>query len=788
MDHNHDNKKIENNEPGATLSISGMHCASCATIIEMALMDVPGVTNAKVNFASEKAFVFGNNIDQEKLAELLIAVKKSGYSAEVYDESHPEKDKDRKKKEIRAIKIKFFASLILSLPMVYFMALDFIPSLPGKMIMPWNGLLSLLLTIPIQFMIGWSFYKGAWHSLKMRSFNMDSLVAIGTSTAFFYSVWQYIVFILSSKSLIGLNGEPIMGLYFETAAFLITFITLGKWLEENAKGKTSEAIKKLMGLQPKTALVIKDGKEIEVSIDQLSVGDIVIVKPGEKIPVDGIIIKGSSSVDESMVTGESIPVEKNIRDKVVGATINKNGYLEFEVTKVGKDTFLSQIIRLIEEAQASKAPIQDLADRVSSWFVPAVLVIALITFIVWFFVLDATLVFSLMAFTSVIVIACPCALGLATPTALIAGTGKGAEFGVLIKGGEPLEKTSKIDTIVFDKTGTLTNGKPEVTDIIELELKDKNKIIALASALEKSSEHPLAEAIIKYSEQNNISFEKSPEFKNIPGQGVSGKINNEFYYFGNRKLITETLKINLEQIGGQISKLEEEGKTAMLLSDTKNVLGIIAVADTLKQTTAKVIELLHKRGIKVYMLTGDNLRTAKAIAKMAGIENVIAEVMPEDKEMEVKKLQDLGLNVAMVGDGINDAPALAKADLGIAMGSGTDVAMETGGIIIVKNDLRDIITALDLGQQTMSKIKQNLFFALFYNVVGIPIAARAFSAWGFVLKPELAGLAMALSSVSVVSNSLLLKQFRPGKKNYFSMVAPFVMTGIFATIFFVLGR
>lgn len=788
MEHNHNAKQIENGAPNIILSISGMHCASCAGIIEMAIMEVSGIKNAKVNFASEKAYVFGEDINQEKTAELIRAVKKSGYSAEVYDESHPETEKNRKQKEIKDIKSKFFISLILSLPMVYFMALDFIPSLPGKTLMPFNGLISLLLTFPIQFIIGKGFYRGMWHSLKMRSFNMDSLVAIGTSTAFFYSLWQYISFILSSKSLLGIGGEPIAGLYFETSAFLITFVTLGKWLEENAKGKTSEAIKKLMGLQPKTALIIKDGKEIEVSIDQLSVGDIVIVKPGEKIPVDGIIIKGNSSVDESMVTGESIPVEKNINDKVVGATINKNGYFEFKTTKVGKDTFLSQIIKLIEEAQASKAPIQDVADRVSSWFVPAVLIIALITFIVWFFFLKATLVFSLMAFTSVIVIACPCALGLATPTALIAGTGKGAEYGVLIKGGEPLEKTAKINTIVFDKTGTLTNGKPEITDIIEIELKDKNKIIALASALEKSSEHPLAEAIIKYTEQNNISFEKSSEFRNIPGQGVSGKINNDLYYFGNRKLVSETLKINLEKIEDQISKLEMEGKTAMLLSDTKNVLGIIAVADTLKPTTAEVIKLLNKRGIKVYMLTGDNLRTANAIAKIASIENVIAEVMPEDKENEIRKLQDLGLIVAMVGDGINDAPALAKADLGIAMGSGTDVAMETGGIIIVKNDLRDIITALDLGKQTMAKIKQNLFFALFYNIIGIPIAARAFVAWGFVLKPELAGLAMALSSVSVVSNSLLLKRFQPGKKNYLSSIAPFIMTGVFATIFFVLGR
>jgi len=788
MEHNHNEKKRASGVPNVVLSVSGMHCASCTEIIEMALKKYPGVKDVKVNFAAEKAYITVSDINEEKKAELIQLVKNSGYSAEVFDEQHPEKDAIRKAKEIKAIKLKFFISLVLSLPMVYFMALDFLPSLPGKNIMPFNGIISLLFTLPIQFIIGWGFYRGTWHSLKMKSFNMDSLIAIGTSTAFLYSLWQYIVYILSANSLIGLGGEKIPGLYFETSAFLITFVILGKWLEENAKGKTSEAIKKLMGLQPKTARVLKDGKEITVSIDKLVVGDVIVVKPGEKIPVDGVIVSGASSVDESMVTGESIPVEKNTGDKVIGATINKNGSFEFKAVKVGKDTVLSQIIRLIEEAQASKAPIQDLADRVSSWFVPTVIGIAFLAFIIWFFVLKATLVFSLMAFTSVIVIACPCALGLATPTAIIAGTGKGAEYGVLIKGGEPLEQTAKINAFVFDKTGTLTNGKPEVTDIVEWELKDKNKILGLAASLEKSSEHPLADAIVKYADKNNLKFEKSSDFKNIPGQGVSGKISGNRYYLGNRRLIAQALKINPSALENKLNALEENGKTLMMLSDGKKVLGVIAVADTLKNTGAEVVQQLKNRGLKVYMLTGDNLRTANAIAKAAGIENVIAEVLPEDKEKEVKKLQNTGLNVAMVGDGINDAPALAQANLGIAMGSGADVAMETGGIVIVKNDLRDILTALDLGKQTMSKIKQNLFFALFYNVIGIPIAARAFIAWGFELKPELAGLAMALSSVSVVSNSLLLKQFRPGKKNYLSLIAPFVMAITFSTIFFVLGR
>ena len=451
------------------------------------------------------------------------------------------------------------------------------------------------------------------------------------------------------------------------------------------------------------------------------------------------------------------------------------------------ETALAQIIRLIEEAQGSKAPIQAMADKISAWFVPIVLVLAVLTFVVWFFFLGAGLSFSLMAFTSVIVIACPCALGLATPTAIMVGTGKGAEYGVLIKGGEPLEAANKIKAIIFDKTGTLTNGRPEVTDVVEMGLVDEDEVISLAAGLEKLSEHPLAEAIVKYAEEESIKINEVKNFKAIPGHGVEGEINNEKYYLGNRKLLSD-IGLDAEAVERKIRKLEENGKTVMLLASTKAVLGLIAVADTLKETTLEAIQNLQKRKIEVYMITGDNRRTAEAIAKQIGIKNVLAEVLPEDKASEVKKLQDSGLKVAMVGDGINDAPALAQADLGIAMGGGTDVAMETGGIVIIKNDLRDVITAINLSRETVGKIRQNMFFALFYNVIGIPIAARVFVGLGLVLKPELAGLAMAFSSISVVSNSLLLKYFKPGRRNYVSIVAPYVLAIIFTLVFIQFGR
>ncbi|OQA04191.1 MAG: Copper-exporting P-type ATPase A [bacterium ADurb.Bin400] len=584
-----------------------------------------------------------------------------------------------------------------------------------------------------------------------------------------------------------MGGEKIPELYFETAAFLITFVLLGKWLEARAKGRTSDAIKKLMGLAPKTARVIRGGTAQDIPIDEVVAGDTILVRPGEKIPVDGKITKGSSAVDESMVTGESLPVEKNIGDTVVGATINKTGSFEFTAIRVGSETTLAQIIRLIEEAQGSKAPIQAFADRISAWFVPAVIGIAILTFLVWYFALSAPLSFALMAFTAVIVIACPCALGLATPTAIMVGTGKGAEHGILIKGGEPLEKACKINAIVFDKTGTLTHGKPDVTDIIGLGI-DEDEVLAIAASLEKSSEHPLAEAIYKYAEEESIELEEVHKFQAVPGHGVQGMIDERIYYLGNRKLISDIAGHPLDKINRKLQRLEDQGKTAMLLADSHQILGIVAVADTVKETSREAIAKLQSQGTAVYMITGDNERTAHAIAKQVGISNVLAEVLPEDKASEVKKLQDQGYTVAMVGDGINDAPALAQADLGIAMGSGTDVAMETGGIVIIKNDLLDVVTAIALSKETMSKIKQNMFFALFYNVMGIPIAARILIGVGLVLKPELAGLAMALSSISVVANSLLLRKFAPGRRNYLSIVAPIVMIIAFSLMFFQFAR
>jgi len=612
---------------------------------------------------------------------------------------------------------------------------------------------------------------------------MDSLIAIGTSTAYFYSLIGYISFAVSNRSLIGLAGQKIPNMYFETAALLITFVLLGKWLEARAKGKTSEAIKKLMGLQAKTARVIRNGVTEDIPIDEVVHGDIILVRPGEKIPVDGIVMKGSSAVDESMVSGESLPVEKNVGDEVIGVTINKTGSFEFEATRVGSETMLAQIIRLIEEAQGSKAPIQGFADRISARFVPAVIGIASLTFAIWFLFLNASLTFSLMAFTSVIVIACPCALGLATPTAIMVGTGKGAEYGILIKGGEPLESAEKITTMVFDKTGTLTNGEPEVTDVLGFNGFDEDDVLQISASLEKSSEHPLAEAVYNHANDESIGLDEVTGFSAIPGHGVQGEVRGRRYYFGNRKLLTNVVGLELDGINRKVSRLEEQGKTVMILSSDEKVLGAVAVADTAKETSREAVSRLRDTGLDIYMITGDNRRTANAIAKELGITNVLAEVLPEDKASEVKKLQESGKKVAMVGDGINDAPALAQADLGIAMGSGTDVAMETGGIVMIKNDLRDVVTAKELSKDTFGKVRQNMFFALFYNVMGIPIAARVFAGLGVVLRPELAGIAMVLSSVSVVSNSLLLRRFKPGRKNYISKIAPVVMVIVFTLLF-----
>ena len=628
-----------------------------------------------------------------------------------------------------------------------------------------------------------------WSGLKIRTFNMDSLVAIGTSAAYFYSSAFYVQYVVQNNSLIGVNCEKIPELYFETAAFLITFVLLGKWLEARAKNKSNEAIHKLMSLQVKSAHVIIKGEVVEKPIEQIQHNDILLVRPGETVPLDGVITKGSSNIDESMVTGESLPVSKQVGDSVVGATINQTGSFEFKVTRVGNETMLAQIITLIDEAQSSRAPIQDFADRISSWFVPAVIGIAVLTFFAWFFVFGGSFTFALMAFMSVLVIACPCALGLATPTAIMVGTGKAAELGVLIKGGEPLEAARKIDTIVFDKTGTLTIGKPVVTDVLSFEEISQDNILQLAASLERDSEHPLAKAIIQKAADKKLTNLEIIDFQSITGKGISGIVQNNLYHFGNKRLADELLGKNNNTVDWQkVDDLESHGKTVMLMIKEDILIGAIAVADTIKPNSKTVITTLHKMGMTTYMITGDNTRTAQAIADQLGITNVFAEVLPQNKVAKIKELQESGRIVAMVGDGINDAPALAQAELGIAMGNGTDIAMETGDIVLMKNDLNDVITAVQLSRATVGKIYQNLFFALFYNVIGIPIAARMFASFGLILKPELAGLAMALSSVSVVTNSLTLRYFKPGKRNWLSTIAPIIMAIIFSSIFFGFAR
>lgn len=600
-----------------------------------------------------------------------------------------------------------------------------------------NGYLQLILATPVQFIVGYRFYKGAYHSLRSGGANMDVLVAMGTSAAYFYSIYNLMA---------GINQY-----YFETSAVIITLILLGKLLEAIAKGKTSEAIKKLMGLQAKTARVLRDGVEKDIPIEEVEVGDVIIVRPGEKVPVDGKVVDGRSSIDESMLTGESIPVDKKAGDEAIGATINKHGVLKIEATKVGKDTALAQIIKLVEEAQGSKAPVQRLADKISGVFVPTVVGIAVITFVLWYIV-DGDFTRSLINAVSVLVIACPCALGLATPTAIMVGTGKGAENGILIKGGEHLERTHKIDTIIFDKTGTITKGEPEVTDIIAFN-ENEEEILRYAAIAEKVSEHPLGQAIVNRAKEKNMKLQDPQDFEAIPGHGIFASIDDKKIYLGNRKLMTDK-NIDITNIEDEISKLELDGKTAMLMAIDAKLSGIIAVADTVKEHSKKAIDELYGMGIDIYMITGDNKRTAQAIANEVGIKNVIAEVLPQHKADNVARIKSEGKIVGMVGDGINDAPALATADIGFAIGTGTDVAMEAADITLMKGDLRDIVIAIKLSRKTMRTIKQNLFWAFGYNTAGIPLAAFGF------LNPMIAGAAMAFSSVSVVSNSLRLKKFK----------------------------
>ena len=724
--------------------ISGMHCASCSTLINRALKKLEGVTYANVNLSTNKATVeYDENLVNNDL--IISTIKKKGYGAVIASKTTDYAAVARnKKKEIKNMQYDLIFSSIFTIPVfilgMFFMGSPMLPGLPSFSMIPYQELIMWLLATPVQFIVAWPMYRSAWAALQGKTANMDSLIVLGTSAAYFYSIY----------AMFSGHGH----VYFEASAVLITIVVFGRLLEAKAKGKTSDAIKKLIGLKPKTATVIRNGQELKIPVDEVQLNDTIIVKPGEKIPVDGVIIEGNSSVDEGMVTGESMPVEKNKGDNVIGATINKHGSFKFKATKIGANTTLARIINLIEDAQGSKAPIQRFADNVATYFVPGVLVIAFLTFFVWF-IFKGDFQFALINAVSVLVIACPCALGLATPTAIMVGTGKGAKNGILIKGGEALETAHGLKYVVLDKTGTVTKGQPEVTDVLPMSDVSETKLLEIAASIEKDSEHPLAEAIVNRGKKEKVKFAKVTNFKAIPGHGITATIGKSKYYFGNMKLMKDN-RVKVEQIN-KIESLENQGKTVMMLSKNKTLIGAIGVADVIKPTSKQAISLLHKIGVKVYMITGDNKRTANAIAKKVGIDNFFAQVLPEDKAGHVKKLQKYG-KVAMVGDGINDAPALAQADIGIAMGSGTDVAMETGDIVLMKDDLLDVAKAIKLSKMTMSKIKQNMFWALFYNILGIPVAAGLLYPFtGWLLSPMIAGGAMALSSVSVVSNSLLLK-------------------------------
>ncbi|MBO0586911.1 heavy metal translocating P-type ATPase [Sporosarcina sp. E16_8] len=725
--------------------ISGMTCAACATKIEKRIGKMDGVSNASVNFALETIAVEYDS-KQVETAEMITAVKKMGYELIPKQDS---KDKmDHKEQEIKRQEKKFMLSLILTIPLLWTMVahfefLSFI-YMPHILMNPW---VQLAFATPVQFIIGAQFYKGAFNSLRNKSANMDVLVALGTSAAYFYSLYLSIEWMNTGKV-----GSP--ELYFEASAVIITLIVLGKLFEVRAKGKTSQAIQKLLGLQAKTARVLRGGVEIELPIEEVLAGDTILVKPGERIPVDGEIIEGRSAIDESMITGESIPVDKVAGDKVIGATINKNGSLQIKATKVGKDTALAQIVKVVEEAQGSKAEIQRLADRISGIFVPVVVVIALATFLIWFFVVTpGDFRSALIPTISILVIACPCALGLATPTSIMAGSGRAAEMGLLFKGGEHLENTRSIDTVVLDKTGTVTKGQPALTDIRVTAGFSEDEVLQLVATAENQSEHPLAQAIVLGVKEKGLSLLDVTDFEALPGYGIRANVRGKEVLVGTRKLMND-YKISILYLNTAMEKLESEGKTAMLIAVDYKLAGVVAVADTVKETSKEAIVRMQALGLEVIMLTGDNQRTAEAIARQVGLSHVIAEVLPEQKSDEIKKLQDQGKIVAMVGDGINDAPALAMANIGMAVGTGTDIAIEAADITLMRGDLNSVADAIIMSRKTMRNIKQNLFFAFFYNTIGIPIAAMG------LLAPWVAGAAMAFSSVSVVLNALRLQKVK----------------------------
>ena len=759
-----------------TFAVRGMTCASCVKKVEDALLKVEGVQRAQVNLATERATVtFGSSANVEALRGSVAAV---GYElarevepdAEVEDEEAQERAREE-----RRLRWRMLFALGVGAVLIVLSQSTRIPVLSDVRLGAIN-IVSLVLATPVQFWAGWQFYRGAWQVGKHRSTDMNTLIAVGTSAAYFYSIvatlWPGII-----ETAPGVSAD----VYFDTAAVIVGLILLGRWLEARAKGQTSAAIKRLMGLRAKTARVVRDGEELDIPIEDVAAGDIVIVRPGEKIPVDGVVVEGRSSVDESMLTGESLPVEKGPEDEVFGATLNKVGSFQFRATKVGKDSALSQIIRLVQDAQGSKAPIQRLADVIASYFVPIVFAIAAGTFVVWSIFGPAPAVtFALLNTVAVLIIACPCALGLATPTAIMVGTGKGAEHGILIRGGESLETAHKITTVVFDKTGTITEGKPSVTDVVTADGRAADDLLRLAASAERGSEHPLGEAIVGEARQRGLSLAEAQQFQAVPGHGVEAEVDGRRLVLGNLKLMQDR-RLALNGLAPQGETLSQEGKTPMFVAIDGQVAGIIAVADTVKAGARDAIAELHGMGLDVVMLTGDNQRTAEAIARQVGVDRVLAEVLPEAKVNEVRTLQSEGKVVAMVGDGINDAPALAQADVGIAIGTGTDVAMEASDITLIKGDPRDVATAIRLSKQTMRTIRQNLFWAFAYNTALIPVAAGAlyplfsntgvpvvlepfFGKFGF-LNPMLAAGAMAFSSVSVMLNSLRLRGFQPGTKD-----------------------
>ncbi|WP_203333505.1 heavy metal translocating P-type ATPase [Planococcus beigongshangi] len=727
----------------AEFDITGMTCAACSTRVEKGLNRMAGIGSANVNLALEKATIEFNP-SEVTIGDIIAKVEKLGYGAHQLQED--EERVDYREKAIQDQKRKFIVSAILSLPLLWTMVGHFSFTsflyVPEILMNPW---FQMLLATPVQFIIGKQFYVGAYKALRNGSANMDVLVAMGTSAAYFYSVYQAIIH----------AGSPHAAhLYFETSAVLITLIVLGKLFEAKAKGRSSEAIKKLMGLQAKTALVLRNGVETVVPLEEVVIGDTILVKPGEKIPVDGEVLEGITAVDESMLTGESLPVDKAAGDVLYGSTINSNGSIQMKATKVGRDTALAQIIKVVEDAQGTKAPIQRMADKISGIFVPIVVGIAFVTFLIWYLVVDpGNFTPALEVLIAILVIACPCALGLATPTSIMAGSGRSAEMGVLFKGGEHLEQTQSVDTVVVDKTGTVTHGKPVLTDVKLAEGQDEEYVLSLVGAAEKQSEHPLAQAIVEGIQEKGIELGKVQYFEAVPGYGIQATVSGQGVLVGTRKLMQQ-YGIDVSAVLPEMEAMESDGKTAMLAAVNGQYAGLVAVADTIKETSRGAIERLHKMGIKVIMMTGDNERTAQSIAKEVGIDAVISEVLPEGKADEVKKLQQQGKKVAMVGDGINDAPALAVADIGMAIGTGTDVAMEAADITLIRGDLNSIADAILMSRKTMRNIKQNLFWAFAYNTVGIPIAAIG------LLAPWVAGAAMAFSSVSVVLNSLRLQRVK----------------------------